>query len=166
MIMSRELWECVTPIRLRGVMPNKRKRVTKGRLVRQFYQKGEVMSPKIDTQVKESGDNVIEGETYEVINVEELVTEARQYNGYRVTLLTAKAQEGTIMLWVRPITGTGSKLGVFITTLGNNTDNWLHKWLKFISWSERKRVIEVVEAPKPEESKGKAAPKPAAKKSE
>ena len=112
--------------------------------------------PKLNTEVREGADSVQEGVSYEIVNVEEITTDVQSFSGQRVTLLTEKAVEGSVMLWQRRITGKTSKLGVFITALGDDTDKWIHKWVKFITWQDRKREIEVVSAPVP---KAKKAPK-------
>jgi len=113
------------------------------------------MSPEIGTEVREGADDVKLNVPYEIINVETVSTDVAQYKGIRVELLTVKGQTGTVMLWQRPVTGTGSKLGVFITQLGSNTDKWLHKWLIFRSWEQKARVIEVVPAPAEKATKAK-----------
>ena len=105
------------------------------------------MSPVIETEVREGADDVKLNIPYEIINVEPVTTDVAQYAGIRVEMLTTKGQTGSIMLWKRPVTGTGSKLGVFIIKLGSNTDKWLHKWLIFREWEQKKRLIELVAAP-------------------
>ena len=115
------------------------------------------MSPEIGTEVREGADDVKLNIPYEIVNVENVTTDVAQYAGIRVEFLTAKAQTGTIMLWKRPITGTGSKLGVFITKLGSNTDKWLHKWIIFREWEAKKRLIEITTAPVEKVSKAKTA---------
>ena len=103
--------------------------------------------PEIGTQVREGADDVKLNIPYEIVNVEDVSTDVAQYQGIRVELLTAKAMTGTVMLWKRPVTGTGSKLGVFIVKLGSNTDRWLHKWVIFYEWEAKKRLIEITTAP-------------------
>lgn len=103
--------------------------------------------PEIGTEVREGADDVKLNIPYEIVNVENVVTDVAQYQGIRVELLTAKGQTGSIMLWKRPVTGKGSKLGVFITKLSSNTDRWLHKWLIFHEWEAKKRLIELIPAP-------------------
>jgi len=105
------------------------------------------MSPELGTEVREGADDVELNIPYEITNVESVTTDVAQYAGIRVEFLSAKAKTGTIMLWKRPVTGTGSKLGVFITKLGSNTDKWLHKWIIFREWEQKKRLIEVTTAP-------------------
>lgn len=106
------------------------------------------MSPVIDTDVREGADDVTEGIPYEIINIEDIVTDVQGLAGIRVSLLSAKAEEGNVVLWKRKITGHGSKLGVFIDALGKNTDAWLHEWVVFSPWQPRNRGLEVVSAPK------------------
>jgi len=103
--------------------------------------------PEIGTEVREGADDVKLNVPYEIVNVEGVTTDVSQYSGIRVEMLDTKGKTGTVMLWKRPITGTGSKLGVFITKLGSNTDKWLHKWLIFREWEQKKRLIELVAAP-------------------
>jgi len=105
------------------------------------------MSPEIGTEVREGADDVKLNIPYEIINVENVTTDVSQYSGIRVEFLDTKGKTGTIMLWKRPVTGTGSKLGVFILKLGSNTDKWLHKWVIFKEWEQKKRLIEIVAAP-------------------
>ena len=105
------------------------------------------MSPEIGTEVREGADDVKLNIPYEVINIENVTTDVSQYSGIRVEMLTTEGQTGSIMLWKRPVTGTGSKLGVFIIKLGSNTDRWLHKWLIFREWEVKKRLIELIAAP-------------------
>lgn len=105
------------------------------------------MSPEIGTVVREGADDVKLNIPYEIVNVESVQTDVAMYQGIRVELLSVKAQTGSAMLWKRPVTGKSSKLGVFITALGSNTDRWLHKWVIFHEWEVKKRVIEVVAAP-------------------
>uniref|UniRef100_A0A6M3M7C4 Uncharacterized protein n=1 Tax=viral metagenome TaxID=1070528 RepID=A0A6M3M7C4_9ZZZZ len=100
--------------------------------------------PEVGTKVRESGDDVEIGKEYEIVNVESVTTEISFYKGIRVELLTKKAEEGSIMLWERPITTSKSKLGIFITLLGSNTDGWLHKRIKIVDWRQGARIIELV----------------------
>lgn len=100
--------------------------------------------PEVGTKVREGGDDVEIGKEYEITNVEDVTTEVSFYKGLRVQLLTKKAEEGSIMLWSRPITSPKSKLGAFITLLGSDTDKWLHKKIKIVDWRQGARIIELV----------------------
>lgn len=103
--------------------------------------------PEIGTKVQE-GDNVKQDVAYEITFVDaDVVTDVRSLSGVRVDLLTQKAEEGSVMLWKRAVTGPRSKLGAFITVLGSNTDKWLHKWIIFRHWGKQDNLIEKVEAP-------------------
>ena len=101
--------------------------------------------PEIGTDVREGADEVEIGQVYEITNIEDVTTDVSAFTGIRVSLLTKKGLEGVVMLWKRPVTGKGSKLGSFITLLGSNTDKWLHKFIKFIDWKQGARIIELVE---------------------
>ncbi len=155
MIDSKPIWANKYPYIEKGVMQHKKRRMTKGQLVAKFKRKEDNMSPIIQTEVREGADDVSEGVAYEIINVEQITTDVQSLQGIRVTLQDLKGGEGNVMLWQRKVTGTGSKLGVFITHLGNNTDKWLHKWVKFNVWQDRKREIEIIPAPVPKAAKPK-----------
>jgi len=105
------------------------------------------MSPEIGTEVREGADNVELNIPYEITNVEDVTTDVSQYSGIRVELLSPKGHIGSVMLWKRPVVGKASKLGVFITLLGSNTDKWLHRWIIFKGWVPGGRVIEFTAAP-------------------
>lgn len=151
-MLPKELWEKEPVQFIKGGIAYRRKRKTKKQLVEEFEMKGGEQMPKIGTKVQESADDVKLNVPYEITSVEEMETQVQKLQGYRVNLLTVKAEEGNVVLWARPVTGVNSKLGVFITQLGDNTDKWLHKWLIFRVWSERNRVMEVVEVPSPKVS--------------
>ena len=111
---------------------------------------------KLDTEVREGADDITEGVPYLITDVDaSIITDVQKLQGIRVTVLSAKSEEGNVMLWRRPVTGLTSKLGVFITALGNDTDKWLQKWVIFRTWQVRNRVLEVIEAPKALPKKGK-----------
>lgn len=117
------------------------------------------MSPEIGTEVREGADNVNLNIPYEITNVEtDVITDVSSYQGVRVELLNLKGHVGNIMLWKRPVTGKASKLGMFITLLGSNTDKWLNKWVLFKGWEKGNRLVELTTAPV------EKAPTPKAKK--
>lgn len=155
--MRKELWEQNLDLcsLLKEVMPGRRYRKTKGELVRKFKRKEKGMSPEIDTDVREGADDVTEDIAYEITNVEDITTDVQNLSGIRVSLLSVKAEEGNVVLWKRKVTGHGSKLGVFIDTLGKNTDGWLHQWVVFSPWQPRNRGLKVVPAPSGKELKAR-----------
>ena len=101
------------------------------------------MSPEIGTKVREGGDDVEVGVKYHIDNVETVITEISAYNGIRVLLADEKKNEGTVMLWKRPVTTPKSKLGAFITLLGSNTDKWLGQKIIFRDWRPGARLVEL-----------------------
>ena len=157
--MAKQLWKRGSYQFVKGGGAYRKKRMTKGQLVSKFKEKGGNMSPVIDTEVREGADDVTEGVAYEIINVEEITTDVQNLSGIRVSLLSAKAEEGNVVLWQRKVTGKGSKLGVFLEALGHNTDKWLHKWVVFQPWQPRNRGLEVVAASVPKASKAEVKTK-------
>lgn len=131
---------------MREVVPI-RKRVTKGELVRRFYESEGKMSPELGTKIQEGADDVRLNIPYVINNIESVKTEKQSFDGHRVELLDAKGDVGSVMLWSRPVTSPQSKLGAFVTLLGSNTDKWLHKWIIFKGWEPNNRHIELSEAP-------------------
>lgn len=104
---------------------------------------------KLNTEVRENGDTIVEGETYQIVVAEEVTTEARQFAGLRIHLVDVFGEEFVVMLWLRQITGKSSKAGTFITLLGNDTDLWVGKWIRFNQWQDRSRDIQLMDAPEP-----------------
>ena len=153
MTARKELWEYEPYLFEKEVIRSKPRRRTKTQVVALFRKGGKQLSPVVDTEVRESADNVKENVPYQITNVEDIVTDVQQYSGLRVSLVSAKGEEGGVVLWKRKVTGKGSKLGVFIVALGNNTDRWLRKWVIFKTWENRNRVLEVVSAPVPKAPK-------------
>lgn len=157
--MTRELWERdPSSIHVKEeVMPIRLRPKTKGQLQQIFKRGGKSMSPVIDTDVREGADDVTVGIPYEIINVENIDTDVQHLSGIRVSLQDQKGGEGNVMLWKRKVTGTSSKLGAYITALGNNTDKWLHKWVVHEPWQIRNNALTVVAAPVPKAPKAKKA---------
>jgi hypothetical protein len=149
----RELWERSNLPTIKGGDRHRKKRITKGQLVAKSKRKEGNGMPKIETEVRDGADDVQIGVSYEITNVEDIVTDVQQFSGLRVVLVSPEGDEGTVVLWKRKVTGKGSKLGVFIEALGNNTDSWLHKWIVFRNWLPRDRKIEVLESHKAKAAK-------------
>ena len=98
---------------------------------------------KIGTKVVEGGDDVQTGVEYQIITAEEVTTEVAYYKGIRVGLEDKKGNLASVMLWQRPVTSPGSKLGAFITLLGDDTEKWLGKKIIFKAWAKDARKLEV-----------------------
>lgn len=114
------------------------------------------MAPIIDVELA-SRREPEEGKSYKIEKVEEVKTEVRGYAGYRVIMSSINPKDKekyTTMLWAREVASEQSKLGAFIKAftaffgdpeMARNTDNWIGKTIKFISWKPRSREIVVVE---------------------
>jgi len=111
--------------------------------------------PKLDTEVREGADDVNIGMAYEIVDVEMVKTDVQSLDGIRVSLISVDAEEGNVMLWQRKTTGTLSKLGAYITALGNDTDKWFHQWVVHEPWQLRNNVLSVVPVPAPKASEAK-----------
>lgn len=90
----------------------------------------------------------------EIIAAEEIKTAVQGYNGIRCKIKSDEGEEYAEMLWIRGEIGIKSKLGAFMTTLGSDTDLWLHKKVRILKWEAKDRDLEEVPS--------KAVPKPKA----
>ena len=120
--------------------------------------------PKIPTVTVKNLPNFHPELVGQILSAEQIKTAQRGFEGIRIRLqanncaihnLTAedkeKSKDGADhaeMLWTRAETGTTSKLGSFITALGDDTDVWVGKWIKVLRWAAKDREIEVVSEPK------------------
>lgn len=100
--------------------------------------------PKIDTGLPLPGDEAIMvGEKYKIKEVEGFTSDVQSFRGYRVMLQSSQKTNIALALWARDIASKTSKLGSFISVLGNETDDWIGKTIVFLSWQERNRQIEL-----------------------
>ena len=81
---------------------------------------------------------------YVILKVEEFESELNRYEGWRVTLDAGGGEMIAVPLWYGKTVSRESKLGAFLVALGNDYDAWIGKGIKFISWVEKARLIEVV----------------------
>lgn len=132
-----------------GDRRRRRRRQSKADLAEKLRKEIDSPMPKLNTKVTEGADDIALNVPYEIVNVEDVKTDVQQLSGLRVELVSNKGDVGNVMLWQRPVTGPTSKLGVFITNLGDNTDKWLHKWIIFREWEARKRAFDITEPPAP-----------------
>lgn len=100
--------------------------------------------PKIQVEIAESLPEPLEGHTYQITEAEPFTSQVRSYKGLRVTMLDEAGNTVVSALWTRDIAGEKSKLGSFIVALGNETDAWIGKKIKFVTWRLGDRKIEVV----------------------
>jgi len=132
--------------------------MTKRELVDLFYYERKGIMPETGVRLQEGADDVKLGVPYMINDVEEVVTEVGAYSGFRIELLDARGNLGSVMLWKRPVTSPKSKLGAFVSLLGSNTDKWLRKWIIFRGWTQGNRNIERAEPPVEKAAKPKTKP--------
>jgi len=99
-----------------------------------------------------------EGQTYTIVDVEQLKTIRQGFNGVRVRLEPEKRRKEdeanyASMLWTREEAGAKSKIGSFIAGFrdffgdedkAQDTDNWKGHKVRFDKWREANRAITVV----------------------
>ena len=119
--------------------------------------------PKIPTVTVKSLPAFHPDLTCQILSAEQLKTPQRGFEGIRVrakayncaihTLTEEdkeKSKDGadhSEMLWTRPEVGVTSKLGAFMSELGDDTDAWIGKWIKVTKWAVKDREIETTTAP-------------------
>jgi hypothetical protein len=119
--------------------------------------------PKIPTVTVKSLPAFHPDLTCQILSAEQLKTPQRGFEGIRVRakafncaihalsaddLKNSKDQaDHSEMLWTRPEVGVTSKLGAFISELGDDTDVWIGKWIKVTKWAVKDREIETTTAP-------------------
>jgi len=102
--------------------------------------------PKIDTQLVGEQESPDIGVVYTITDVDEFKSAVQSFKGYRVTMKDATGNEVVEALWKQEVAGPNSKIGAYITALGNDTDKWIGKKVKYINWVKGNRNIEVVKA--------------------
>jgi len=101
--------------------------------------------PKIQTEFR-AEKPFYEGLVGEIKTAEVLKTAVSGYDGVRVTVEEAGTGEKYAeMLWIRGFVGLKSKLGAFISELGDNTDSWVGKTIRIVRWKEKDRQIQIVD---------------------
>jgi len=102
--------------------------------------------PKVKVEIAESLPEPIEAHIYVITEAELFTSQVRGYKGIRVSMKdVANGAEVVAALWMREVAGEKSKLGSFISTLGDNTDSWVGKKIKFVTWRPNDRKIEVLQ---------------------
>jgi len=108
---------------------------------------------KLNSSVPLPGDEAIKlNQKYVILVAETFISDVAGYEGVRVTLDGGIDNLLAIPLWQRQTVGRKSKLGAFLAVLGNDTDSWIGKTIKFVSWQPKARVIELVEEKKKKSS--------------
>ncbi len=100
---------------------------------------------KIPGKMIERKPKPTEGKVYTIKSVE--FRETSNGKGFRVVLSDTKGNEYEDMLWLNKSDeyGPKSKLGAFVTVLGDDTDDWIGKKIKIISWTPKNNEISLVE---------------------
>jgi hypothetical protein len=100
--------------------------------------------PEIPVEIAEQLPEPKENETYTIQEVETFTSQVRAYKGLRVKMVTAQNEVAVSALWLRQVAGKKSKLGAFVTALGNNTDNWVNRRIRIVAWRDKNREIQLV----------------------
>jgi hypothetical protein len=102
--------------------------------------------PKIKVEIAESLPEPIEGHIYLITETELFTSPVRSYKGLRVSMKdVVDGTEVVAVLWMRDIAGEKSKLGSFVSVLGDESDSWVGKKIKFVTWRPGDRKIEVIQ---------------------
>ena len=102
--------------------------------------------PKINVEVAETQPEPQENHVYIIGECELFTSQIHGYKGLRVPMKDeADQKEIVAALWMREVAGKQSKLGAFITVLGQDTDTWLGKKIMVKSWRPNLRKIEVLQ---------------------
>jgi hypothetical protein len=103
---------------------------------------------KIPTKLAVSRPSFEVGGVYTITQVEQVKTALRGFEGLRVTAVDEDGEEHAEMLWLRETVGNTSKLGAFVSVLGDDTDNWIGKRIRIVSWTPKNRQIALVQEKK------------------
>lgn len=102
--------------------------------------------PKIKVEIAESLPEPVEGHIYVIGEAELFTSQVRGYKGLRVPMAdVSDASEVVAALWMREIAGSNSKLGAFVSVLGEDTDSWTGKKIQIVSWRQGNRKIGVIQ---------------------
>jgi len=131
----------------KGVERKRKKRQTKAELVALYQNKKGVKMPEYNTSVTYDPKRET---VYEIVGVDEITTR-NNLLGIRVGLKSYDKNDQRdygVTLWPASETNATSKWGSFVAVLGSNTDSWLHKWIKIVSWQNRLCEIALMPVPK------------------
>lgn len=99
---------------------------------------------KIGVKIVEPTPDFEEGKAYHIKDVQRVRTDKRDYDAYRVEGIEVETgDEAATMLWVSDEVSTDSKLGAFLTVLGDETDAWKDKIVECVRWRDKERIITV-----------------------
>ena len=102
--------------------------------------------PKINVEIAETLPEPLEGHIYTITETELFTSQVRGYKGLRVAMTDIEGDKPVVAaLWMREIAGSKSKLGSFVAALGDDSDTWVGKKIKFVTWRPNDRKIEVIQ---------------------
>lgn len=108
--------------------------------------------PKINTKIIKNLPEPIEGKTYQIVKVSEKESKEKGLKGFEVVLApivkgvveTVRDNFAQTMLWYKEEAGATSKIGSFMSVLGDDTDLWVGKNIRFVEWEAKNREVEAV----------------------
>lgn len=101
---------------------------------------------KVDVEIAESLPEPVEGHIYVIGEAELFTSQVRGYKGLRVPMTdVSDNSEVVAALWMREVAGEKSKLGAFISVLGEDTDAWRNRKIQVVAWRQGNRKIGVVQ---------------------
>lgn len=100
--------------------------------------------PELKVEIAEQLPKPIEGGIYTIATAEVFVSQVRSYKGIRVGMVGTDGKPAVEVLWLRDVAGEKSKLGSFVKCLGNNTDSWISRKIRFVEWRQNTRKIEAL----------------------
>ena len=98
----------------------------------------------VDVMMSDEVQGVKVGETYKIVKVETFQSAVRGFSGLRIDFENKHGELAVEALWLRPVVGSSSLLGAFVSKLGKDETKWIGKKIRVVAWSEGKRQIEVV----------------------
>lgn len=111
---------------------------------------------KIKQELTEPQLDIVESETYTIIDAKEVTTEKEKYKAIKVTMKSTNANdqnEYATMLWQSDTMPSNSKLGCFVDAFnkflkddnaGYETNNWINHKIRVKTWRNKQREIEVI----------------------
>ena len=107
---------------------------------------------KLNTKIKKSLPRFHVGLIGKITSVELIKTKISGIDALRVALSDTNCEENmdgsnqhVDVLWIRENVSGNSKLGAFVSVLGDDTDKWLGRTIVIDRWQEKDRRIQVVE---------------------
>lgn len=105
--------------------------------------------PKINTKVAETQPDLSEDGEYEVVTVESMKTIQNNWPAIRIACKDAEGIEFVAMAWLPKDMSQGtadySKLGAFMSKMGDDTDSWVGKKFRVDEWKAKHNEIAIIE---------------------